>query len=128
MTDTAEQFIAINKANAEALQDLANHAFSGFQKLVELNLASSKANVFDAFSYTRAVLDAKERARLEKEIIEKKVQLEFPKIFKQLRDQANPQLFLGKHAQTEEELAKQVKEALTSDATPGLPTHPPHGN
>ncbi len=31
-------------------------------------------------------------------------------------------------AQTEEELAKQVKEALTSDATPGLPTHPPHGN
>ena len=75
-----------------------------------------------------AVLDAKERARLEKEIIEKKVRQEFPIIFKQLRDQANPQLFLGKHAQTEEELAKQVKEALTSDASPGLPTRPPHGN
>jgi len=64
MIDTAEQFIAINKANAEALQDLANHAFAGFQKLVELNLASSKANLFDAFSYTRAVLDAKDAQQL----------------------------------------------------------------
>jgi len=75
-----------------------------------------------------AVLDAKERAKLEKEIIEKKVQMEFPKVFKQLKDQANPQLFLGKHPQTEEELTKQAREALTTDANPGLPTHPPHGN
>jgi len=75
-----------------------------------------------------AVLDEKERAKLEKEILERKVQLEFPKVFKQLRDQANPQLFLGKHVETEEELIKQTKEALTSDANPGLPTHPPRGN
>jgi parvulin-like peptidyl-prolyl isomerase len=70
----------------------------------------------------------KERAKLEKEIIERKVVLEFPTVFKQLHDQANPQLFLGKHAQTEEELTRQAKEALTSDANPGLPAHPPHGN
>jgi parvulin-like peptidyl-prolyl isomerase len=75
-----------------------------------------------------AVLDEKERAKLEKEIIERKVQLEFPKVFSQLREQANPQLFLGKHAQTEEELTKQAKEALMSDANPGLPAHPPRGN
>jgi len=74
-----------------------------------------------------AVLE-KERAKLEKEIIEKKVQLEFPKVFKQLRDQANPQIFLGKHPQTEEDLIKQTKEALTTDANPSLPVHPPHGN
>lgn len=64
MTDTAEQFIAINKANAEALQGLATHALAGFQKLVELNLAASKANVFEAFSYTQAVLDAKDAQQL----------------------------------------------------------------
>ncbi|HMF18698.1 MAG TPA: peptidylprolyl isomerase [Gemmataceae bacterium] len=75
-----------------------------------------------------AVLDEKERAKLEKECMEKKVQLEFPLVFKRLRDEANPQLFLGKHAQTEEELTKAAKEALTSDATPGLPTHAPKGN
>jgi parvulin-like peptidyl-prolyl isomerase len=75
-----------------------------------------------------AVLDEKERAKLEKEIIDKKVQLEFPMVFKRLRDEANPQLFLGKHAQTEEELTKAAKEALTSDATSGLPAHPPKGN
>jgi parvulin-like peptidyl-prolyl isomerase len=75
-----------------------------------------------------ATMEANERAKLEKEIIEKKVQLEFPLVFKRLRDEANPQLFFGKHAQTEEELIKQTKEALTSDATPGLPTHAPKGN
>ena len=75
-----------------------------------------------------AVLDDKERTKLEKECIEKKVQLEFPKVFNQLRAQASPQLFLGKHAETEEELTKAAREALTSDVNPGLPTHSPRGN
>jgi phasin family protein len=64
MTDTAEQFMATSKANVEALQGLGIHALTGFQKLVELNLAASKANVFEAFSYTQAVLDAKDAQQL----------------------------------------------------------------
>jgi hypothetical protein len=75
-----------------------------------------------------AVLDDKERAKLEKEIIERKVQLEIPKVFKQLRDQANPQIFLGKHVETEEELTKKAREALAPDSSTGLPAHPLRGN
>jgi parvulin-like peptidyl-prolyl isomerase len=74
------------------------------------------------------VLDDKERAKLEKEIIERKVQLEIPKVFKQLHDQANPQIFLGKHVETEEELTKKAREALAPDSSPGLPPHSPRGN
>jgi hypothetical protein len=73
-------------------------------------------------------LDDKERAKLEKEIIERKITMEIPKMFKQLRDEASPQLFLGKKVETEEELTKQAREALTSDASTGLPKHSPQGN
>jgi hypothetical protein len=54
--------------------------------------------------------------------------LEIPKVFKQLRDQANPQIFLGKHVETEEELTKKAREALAPDSSTGLPAHPPRGN
>jgi hypothetical protein len=78
---------------------------------------------------TGVTLDASERTKLEKDIIDRKVaQVEIPKMFKQLRDQASPQLFLGKKVETEEELTKQAREALSSDATSGLPKHPPQGN
>jgi len=73
-------------------------------------------------------LDDKERAKLEKEIIERKIALEIPKMFKQLRDQASPQLFLGKKVETEEDLTRQAREALTSDSPTGLPKHSPQGN
>lgn len=73
-------------------------------------------------------LDAAERARLEKEIIDRKVTLEIPKMFKQLHDQANPQLFLGKKVETEEELTRAAKEALSLESTTGLPKHSPQGN
>lgn len=73
-------------------------------------------------------LDAAERAKLEKEIIERKLIAEIPKMFKQLRDQASPQLFLGKKVETEEELTRAAKEALSSDSTTGLPKHSPQGN
>jgi hypothetical protein len=77
---------------------------------------------------TGASLDDKERAKLEKEIIERKITMEIPKMFKQLRDEASPQLFLGKKVETEEELTKQAREALTSDASTSLPKHSPQGN
>jgi len=78
---------------------------------------------------TGVTLDAAERAKLEKEIIERKVaQVEIPKMFKQLHDQANPQLFLGKKVETEDELIRQAREALSGDSTTGLPKHSPQGN
>jgi hypothetical protein len=75
-----------------------------------------------------ATLDDKERAKLEKDIFDRKLTLEIPKYFKQLRDQASPQLFLGKKVETEDELTKKAREALSPDSTTGLPQHLPQGN
>ena len=47
------------------------------------------------------------RPKLEKEVFEKKVQLEIPKFFKALRDQAEPKLILKQYT-TEEELMRDV--------------------
>jgi phasin family protein len=60
MSNTPEQFTAANLSNVQALEGLAKQAFAGFEKLVELNLATSKALLRDAFSHTSAVLGAKD--------------------------------------------------------------------
>ena len=44
MKNTAEQFTATNKANLQALQGFTTQAFAGIEKLVELNMAASKAH------------------------------------------------------------------------------------
>jgi phasin family protein len=59
MTYTAEQFIATNKANVEALASLSSQAFGGFEKLVELNLATSKAALAEGFTHVQSVLAVK---------------------------------------------------------------------
>ena len=60
MTLSAEQFAATNKANLKALQGFTAQAFSGFEKLVELNLAASKALMDESFAHAQAVLAAKD--------------------------------------------------------------------
>jgi phasin family protein len=60
MNFTAEQFTATAKTNAQALEVLTTNAYAGFEKLVELNLATSKAVLGDAFSQFQAVLGAKD--------------------------------------------------------------------
>lgn len=60
MTLSAEQFAATNKANLKALQGFTAQAFSGFEKLVELNLAASKAVLDESFAHAQAVLAAKD--------------------------------------------------------------------
>lgn len=60
MTYTAEQFTATSKANLETLKGLTTQAYGGFEKLVELNLAASKALLGETFSHTQAVLGAKD--------------------------------------------------------------------
>ena len=61
-----------------------------------------------------------ERARLEKEVIEKKIQQEIPVCFKQLRDQARPNLILTQYVR-EEDLMRNARQALGVEAPPGVP-------
>ncbi|MDO8249830.1 MAG: phasin family protein [Rhodoferax sp.] len=60
MNNTAEQFIATNKANLQALEGFTTQAFAGVEKLVELNMAASKAALGESFTNVQAVLGAKD--------------------------------------------------------------------
>ncbi|MDR3451352.1 MAG: phasin family protein [Rhodoferax sp.] len=60
MNNTAEQFIATSKANAQALEGLASQAHASIEKLVELNLTASKALLGESFSHVQSVLGAKD--------------------------------------------------------------------
>ena len=59
MNNTAQQFIAANQANLQALEGLKTQAFAGVEKLVELNMTASKALLSESFSHVQAVLGAK---------------------------------------------------------------------
>ena len=61
---TPEQLIASNKASVETLFGLTNKAFEGMEKLIELNVAASKAALSDAASHTQAVLSVKDAQEL----------------------------------------------------------------
>ena len=61
-----------------------------------------------------------ERANLQKEIMDKKVQAEIPKVFAELREQAKPKLFLRKST-TQEELERAVKQELQADPAKRAP-------
>lgn len=60
MNASIEQFIATNKANLQALQGLTAQAYAGAEKLVELNLATSKAVFGESMEHFQAVLNAKD--------------------------------------------------------------------
>jgi phasin family protein len=64
MKNTAEQFISTNQANLQALQSLTTQAYAGVEKLVELNMAASKAALGESFSHVQAVLSAKDAQEL----------------------------------------------------------------
>lgn len=59
MEKAAEQIIAAQKANLDAFEGAATKAFSGVEKLVELNMAASKAAMGESFGYVNALLTAK---------------------------------------------------------------------
>lgn len=61
---TAEQILATNKANIETLFGLTGKAFEGVEKLVELNLAASKALLAETASQTQTVLSIKDPQEL----------------------------------------------------------------
>ena len=62
MTLTAEQILAAHKANIETLFGLTNKAFEGVEKLVELNVAASRAALNEA---SFSVKDAQELMALQ---------------------------------------------------------------
>lgn len=64
MSYTPEQFVATNQSNFQALAVLATQSFAGFEKLVELNLATAKAVLGEAFNHTSAALGAKDAQEL----------------------------------------------------------------
>ncbi|HMN93209.1 MAG TPA: phasin family protein [Hydrogenophaga sp.] len=59
MNNAAEQIFAANKANLDALEVATTKAFAGVEKLVELNLAASKAALGESFGFAQAVMAAK---------------------------------------------------------------------
>lgn len=60
MNNTAAQFIESNKAALQSLEGISTQAFAGAEKLVELNLAASKAVLGETFSHVQAILGAKD--------------------------------------------------------------------
>lgn len=65
MHNAIQQFSSTNKANLQAFTHLASTAFSGVEKLVELNLATSKTALGESFGHIRAALDVKDAAQLQ---------------------------------------------------------------
>ncbi len=61
---TVEQILASHKANLETLFGLTNKAFEGIEKIVELNLAASKAALSEASDHTQSILSVKDAQEL----------------------------------------------------------------
>ncbi|MBS0494477.1 MAG: phasin family protein [Proteobacteria bacterium] len=64
MTVTPEQFLASHKANVETLFGLTSKAFEGVEKLVQLNVAASRAALTEAATHSQAVLSVKDAQEL----------------------------------------------------------------
>jgi phasin family protein len=61
---TVEQVLAAQKANFETMFGLTHKAFSGVEKLVELNLTAGKAALAEAAEGTKAALSVKDAQEL----------------------------------------------------------------
>ena len=59
MKNPAEQFVATNKANMEAFEGALGQAYAGMEKLVELNMAATKAALGESFGHAKAVMSVK---------------------------------------------------------------------
>lgn len=64
MTYSPEKLIETNKATVQAFEDLSSQLYTSFEKLIDLNLASSKAILGESFSHARSALDAKDMQEL----------------------------------------------------------------
>ena len=64
MNTTAAQFIETNKANLQTLQGITTQAFAGVEKLVNLNMATSKTVLTESMNLAKSVLGAKDAQEL----------------------------------------------------------------
>lgn len=64
MALTPEQITAAHKANIETLFGLTTQAFEGVEKIVELNVAASRAALTEAASHSQALLNVKDAQEL----------------------------------------------------------------
>lgn len=60
MNQSAEKFVATAKANLEAAQALADKAQASVEKLVDLNMSTSKAALSDSLEHSQALMAAKD--------------------------------------------------------------------
>jgi phasin family protein len=63
-TQVPEQLVTAQKASFEALYGLANTAFEGFEKLVELNVQATKASIAENQAVASEAVSAKESQSL----------------------------------------------------------------
>ena len=61
---TVEQVVASHKSNMETLFGLTSKAFEGVEKIVELNLAASKAALSEVSAHTQTALSVKDAQEL----------------------------------------------------------------
>jgi phasin family protein len=61
---TVEQLMASQKANIETLVGISSKAFEGVEKIVELNLAASKAALTESGEHAKALLSVKDAQEL----------------------------------------------------------------
>ena len=59
-----DQLIATQKSNVEALAGLSEKAFASFEKLIELNMAASKALLGESISHLQALTEVKDAQEL----------------------------------------------------------------
>ena len=57
---TPEQLISTNKANATTMFGLTEKAFEGVEKLIELNIAASKAAINETMSHAQSLMSIKD--------------------------------------------------------------------
>ena len=57
---TADQITATTKANFDTARSLSTKTFAGFEKLVDLNLAATKALISESFGNVQTLLAAKD--------------------------------------------------------------------
>ena len=64
MALTPEQLTAAHKANIDTLFGLTTKAFEGVEKIVELNIAASRAALAEAATHSQALLNVKDAQEL----------------------------------------------------------------
>ena len=64
MNFTNDQLIATQKSNVEAFAGLSEKAFASFEKLIELNMAASKALLGESIGHLQALTEVKDAQAL----------------------------------------------------------------